>query len=114
MTQIKIVWIALFQIIDFTSKLRIINTTNIFSILANFVLIVLITCNKDKYVYLLTGLKLLLSIILDTFLISSLNLSLNLGVNGIAISNIIINFIIFNVNNIHIFTSFHVLGEGAV
>lgn len=68
---------------------------NIFSILANFVLIVLITCNKDKYVYLLTGLKLLLSIILDTFLISSLNLSLNLGVNGIAISNIIINFIIF-------------------
>lgn len=68
---------------------------NIFSILANFVLIVLLTCNKDKYVYLLTGLKLLLSIILDTFLISSLNLSLNLGVNGIAISNIIINFIIF-------------------
>ena len=55
----------------------------------------MITCNKDKYVYLLTGLKLLLSIILDTFLISSLNLSLNLGVNGIAISNIIINFIIF-------------------
>ena len=63
---------------------------NIFSVLANFVLIVLITCNKDKYVYLITGLKLILSIVLDIFLISSFKVSFNLGVNGIAISNIII------------------------
>lgn len=68
---------------------------NIFTVLANFVLIVLITCNKDKYVYLLTGLKLVLSIVLDIFLVSSLNISMDLGVNGIAISNICINFIIF-------------------
>ena len=84
------------NILDQSIKyIRLEAIANIFSILANFVLIVLITCNKDKYVYLLTVLKLLLSIILDMFLISSLNLSLNLGVNGIAISNIIINFIIF-------------------
>ncbi len=84
------------NILDQSIKyIRLEAIANIFSILANFVLIVLITCNKDKYVYLLTGLKLLLLIILDMFLISSLNLSLNLGVNGIAISNIIINFIIF-------------------
>ena len=70
---------------------------NIFTVLANFVLIVLITCNKDKYVYLITGLKLILSIVLDILLISSLKVSFNLGVNGIAISNIIINIIIFMV-----------------
>lgn len=68
---------------------------NIFSVLANFVLIVLITCNKDKYVYLITILKVVLSIVLDILLISSMKISLNLGVNGIAISNIIINLIIF-------------------
>lgn len=68
---------------------------NIFTVLANFVLIVLITCNKDKYVYLITGLKLILSIVLDILLISSFKVSFNLGVNGIAISNIIINLIIF-------------------
>lgn len=70
---------------------------NIFTVLANFVLIVLITCNKDRYVYLLTGLRLVLSIVLDILLISSLKVSFNLGVNGIAISNIIINIIIFMV-----------------
>lgn len=79
---------------------------HIFSVSANFVLIVLITCNKDRYVYLLTGLRLVLSIILDILLISSLNVSLNLGVNGIAISNIIINFIIF------IFTLIILIKEG--
>ena len=42
---------------------------NIFSVLVNFVLIVLITCNKDKYVYLITGLKLALSIFLDIFIV---------------------------------------------
>ena len=68
---------------------------NIFSVLVNFVLIVLITCNKDKYVYLLTGLKLVLSIFLDIFIVSNLNISAKMGVNGIAISNICINSNIF-------------------
>ena len=77
------------------SYIRLEAIANIFSVLANFVLIVLITCNKDKYVYLITILKLVLSIVLDILLISSMKISLNLGVNGIAISNIIINLIIF-------------------
>lgn len=68
---------------------------NIFMVCANFVFICLVTLGKEKLVYLLTVVKLLLSIILDIFLISSLKISLNLGVNGIAISNIIINIIIF-------------------
>lgn len=76
---------------------------NIFSVLVNFVLIVLITCNKDKYVYLFTGLKLVLSIFLDIFIVSNLNISMKMGVNGIAISNICINSIIFIVMLIILF-----------
>ena len=68
---------------------------HIFTVLSNFVLIVLITLGKDKFVYILTGVKLILSITFDTFFISSLNISFNLGVNGIAISNIVINLIMF-------------------
>ena len=55
----------------------------------------LVSLGKDKYVYIMTFIKLILSVILDLFLISSLSCSLNLGVNGIAISNIIVNIIMF-------------------
>lgn len=68
---------------------------NVFSILVSFLLVVLVTLGKNRYVYALTFIKLLLSVILDTLLISSLDVSLNLGVNGIAVSNIIINIIMF-------------------
>ena len=70
---------------------------NIFSILASFVLVVLVTLGKEKYVYILTFIKLFLCVCLDTFLVSSLELSFNLGVNGIAISNIIVNLFMFMV-----------------
>jgi Na+-driven multidrug efflux pump len=63
----------------------------IFSVLSNFVLVVLITLNKVKYMYILTGTRLILSTVIDTFLVSSLPCSLKLGVNGIAITNIIVN-----------------------
>lgn len=75
--------------------IRLESIANIFSMLANFVLVSLITFGKDKYVYIITFLKLILSIVFDTLFISNLNFSLNLGVNGIAISNIIINLIMF-------------------
>lgn len=68
---------------------------NVFGVLANFVLVALITFGKDLYVYIITIIKLLLCIIFDTLFISNFSISLNLGVNGIAISNIIINFIMF-------------------
>ena len=67
----------------------------IFSVLANFVLVVIVALEKDRYVYILTGAKLALCIIFDTFMISMFSFSLNLGVNGIAISNIIVNALIF-------------------
>lgn len=74
-----------------TTYIRLESIANIFSILFQFVLVVLVSLGKDKKVYLLTGLKLVLCMILDLFLISSLKVSLKLGVNGIAITNIIVN-----------------------
>ena len=42
----------------------------ILSVLANFVLVVIVALEKDRYVYILTGAKLALCIIFDTFMIS--------------------------------------------
>ena len=76
------------------SYIRIESVANIFYILTQFALVALITVNKSKYLYALTGMRLVLCLISDTFLISTLPVSLNLGVNGIGYSNIIINLLL--------------------
>ncbi len=76
---------------DSATYIRIESVANIFGILYRFALVALVTIGADKKVYWLTGLKVLLCVILDTFLISGLPMSLNLGVNGIGVSNIITN-----------------------
>lgn len=76
------------------SYTRIESVANIFYILTQFALVALITVNKSKYLYALTGARLVLCLISDTFLISTLPVSLNLGVNGIGYSNIIINLLL--------------------
>ena len=78
--------------------IRIESIANIFFILSQFVLVVLITINKSKYIYILTIAKLVLSLVCDTFLVSSLPISLNLGVNGIGYSNIIVNILLLAVS----------------
>lgn len=84
------------SIIDASATyIRIEAVANIFSILQRFALVGLVILGKDKYVYVLTGVKLVLCLIFDTFLISTLPFSANLGVNGIGISNIIVNAILF-------------------
>lgn len=80
------------------SYIRIESIANIFSILTQFALVALVAINKSKYLYALTGARLILSLISDTFLVSSLNISLNLGVNGIGYSNIIVNAILLIVS----------------
>ena len=80
------------------SYIRIESIASIFSILTQFALVTLVTINKSKYLYALTGARLILSLISDTFLVSSLNISLNLGVNGIGYSNIIVNAILLVVS----------------
>lgn len=78
-----------------TTYIRIEAVANIFLILQRFALVGLVALSKDKYVYVLTGIKLSLCLTFDTFLISTLPFSANLGVNGIGISNIVVNFILF-------------------
>lgn len=87
------------SILDASAEyIRIESVANIFLILTQFVLVALVTVNKSKYLYVLTFARLLLSIICDTFLVSSLPVSLNLGVNGIAYSNIIVNILLLLVS----------------
>ncbi len=80
------------------SYIRIESIANIFSILTQFALVALVTVNKSKYLYALTGVKLLLCLVSDTFLVSTLPISANLGVNGIGYSNIIVNALLLVVS----------------
>ena len=82
-------------IAESATYIRLESVGNIFGILSRFLLVVLVTLDKSRSVYALTGLKLALCSILDTFLISTLSFSANMGVNGIAISNIIVNLLLF-------------------
>lgn len=78
--------------------IRIESVANIFLILSQFILVALITINKSKYIYFLTLIRLILSLVCDTFLVSSLPISLNLGVNGIGCSNIIVNIVLLSIS----------------
>lgn len=78
--------------------IRIESVANIFALLSSFMLVCLVTLGKSKYVYILTAAKLLLSMIFDTFFVSTLSISANFGVNGIGYSNIIVNLILFIVS----------------
>ncbi|MCR4771666.1 MAG: multidrug transporter [Oscillospiraceae bacterium] len=71
--------------------IRIESIANIFAVLFEFACVALISLEKSRPVYILTGVKLGLCLICDTFLISSLPFSARLGVNGIGLSNIIVN-----------------------
>jgi Na+-driven multidrug efflux pump len=80
------------------SYIRIESIANIFSILTQFALVALVTVNKSKYLYALTGVRLVMCLVSDTFLISTLPISANLGVNGIGYSNIIVNALLLAVS----------------
>ena len=74
--------------------IRIESVASIFSLAFNFIMVGMVTLGKEKYVYVLTAVKLVLCLLVDTFLVSTLPVSLNLGVNGIAFSNIIVSVIL--------------------
>ena len=78
--------------------IRIESIANIFALLSSFMLVCLVTLGKSTYVYILTGTKLVLSVLFDTFFVSTLGISANLGVNGIGYSNIIVSMILFAVS----------------
>ena len=74
--------------------IRIESIASIFSLAFNFIMVGMVTLGKEKYVYILTAVKLVLCVLIDTFMVSTLSVSLNLGVNGIAFSNIIVNLVL--------------------
>ena len=78
--------------------IRIESVANVFSVLAQFALVALVSVNRSRYIYVLTGARLVLSVMFDTFLVSSLPVSAKLGVNGIGISNIIVNLLLLGVS----------------
>ena len=80
------------------SYIRIESIANIFSILTQFTLVALVTVNKSKYLYILTASRLVLCLVTDAFLVSSLSVSANLGINGIGYSNIIVNALLLAVS----------------
>ena len=90
--------------------IRIETVASLVGILSSFLLVVLVQIGKQKYLYYLTGLKLVMCVLLDTFLVSNIGVSAKLGVNGIGITNIIVNVVLFvlslilvNKENIKIF-----------
>lgn len=83
------------NLIDQTvSYIRLETVASLFQTLFKFLMISFITIKKDKNIYILLLTQMFLSIIFDTFLVSNLSVSLNFGVNGIAITNIIVNVIL--------------------
>ena len=74
--------------------IRIESVASIFSLAFNFIMVGMVTLGKEKHVYVLTAVKLVLCLLVDMFMVSTLPISLNLGVNGIAFSNIVVNAIL--------------------
>ncbi len=77
------------------SFIRLESIAKIFEILLRIALVTLITMASKLSLYLLLIAQLVLTILFDLFFLSTLPLSLNLGVNGIAITNIIVNLSLF-------------------
>lgn len=80
------------------SYIRIESVSNIFGLLSSFTLIVLVTLGREKFLYLFTGVRLVLSVLFDTLLISNFSFSLRLGVNGIGYCNILVNGLLFAIS----------------
>lgn len=73
------------------SYIRLESIANSVGMLGSFALVALVTLGRERYLYLLTALRLVLNIALDSLLISTLPFSLNLGVIGIGYSNLVVN-----------------------
>lgn len=81
--------------IESTRYIRLETIAITFSILYRFIFVIFVMLKKIKSILLLLLFQMIFTIICDTFLISSKPFSLNLGVNGVAATNIIVNIILF-------------------
>ncbi|HJH55753.1 MAG TPA: multidrug transporter [Brachyspira hyodysenteriae] len=76
-----------------TTYIRLESLANIAVVLFHLVIIVHTALENYKSIFVITTIKMFLTIILDILFVSQYSISLNLGVNGIAYNNIISNLI---------------------
>lgn len=81
-------------IADSVTYIRLESIAYIFSVALDVAVVAIVTTGSSKAVYAMTAARLVMNVICDTMLVSPLGFSLNLGVNGIAISNIICSFLL--------------------
>lgn len=83
------------ELIDATvTYIRLETIAALFSTLWRFMMLVLVTLKKDRYLYIVLSIQMALSVLLDTFLVSNLAVSAKMGVNGVAVTNIAVNALI--------------------
>lgn len=75
--------------------IRIESVALVFGIMYDFAMVALITVGRQKNIYAIAVIKCALTIAFDIFFVSSLPMSLNLGVNGVGFSNILANVLMF-------------------
>ncbi len=74
--------------------IKIESIASILYIMVQFLILILLTLKKEKYLLIVLITQMVLTIASDSVLISDLPFSLNIGVNGIAFGNIIVNLIL--------------------
>ena len=75
--------------------IRLETVAMIFATLMKFLMVVIVTIKNHKNIYIVLIAQLVLTVILDIFFVSNLGVSLKLGINGIPITNIIVNLLMF-------------------
>ena len=70
---------------------RLETIASLFSMMVRLLVIAMVSMHEDTLLYLVLLIQMVLTVMTDTLLISSLQISLDLGVNGIAYSNMIVN-----------------------
>ena len=80
------------QIVERTTQyIRLETIAIMFATLVKYMTVIIISLNKDKYIYGFLAVQMILSIFLDSVFFGPFEFSLNMGVIGIAWTNIIVN-----------------------
>ena len=79
------------------SYIRLETIAYIFLTMWKFLMLILLLIGRDKLIYIMLTVQMILTVLLDTLFISEFSFSLQLGVNGIAITNIIVNIVLLAV-----------------
>ena len=90
--------------------IRLESIASTIGIISKFVTVLFVTIEKERFMYLLLIIRTVMTVVLDTLLISGLPFSADMGVNGIAVTNIsvsvvcvVVSFICLKKENINIF-----------